>query len=91
MEMMLAFLHPFFALAARVSGTKINVTAAESRVRPPKSKSYQVRRRIPTRPVFRRLGLGDLIRFSLCALRWLRRSVRASGRKAAGKMIAHMP
>lgn len=88
--MMLAFFHPFFALAASVSGTKIRVTAADNSVSPPTSRSYQVRRATCTRPL-RRFDLGRLIRFNLCAFRWFRTNESASGRKDAGKIIAHMP
>ena len=89
MTKILTLFHPFFAVDARVKGTKINVTAADKRASPPTSRSYQVRRMTLTKSV--RLLVRFLIKFNLWALRWLKSSVRASGRKDAGKIIAHIP
>lgn len=89
--MILGLFHPFEACAASVSGTNIKVTAAESSVSPPTSRSYQVRRTMLIRLLFRFGRDEGLIRFSLRAFRWFRSKESASGRKAAGRMIAHMP
>jgi hypothetical protein len=63
MTRILAFFHPFFALAARVKGTKIKVTAADKRTSPPTSRSYHVRRMTLVRSV--RLLVRFLIKFNL--------------------------
>ena len=67
--MMLGLLQPCEAWAASVSGTKINVTAADNSVSPPTSKSYQVRRTMLIKLLCRRGRDDGLIRFSLWAFR----------------------
>jgi hypothetical protein len=82
-------LHPFSALAATVRGIKINARAAESSNTPNTSKSNQISRIKFFRPP-RRFGFVR-IKFSFLAFLCLESKDKPSGRKADGRIIAHMP
>ncbi len=89
MAIILPFFQPLRALAARVSGIRIRAIAAERRRRPNMSREYQR---------FFAIERGDWLakgeagrRPCFEALRLLRNSERARGRKAIGSTIAQSP
>lgn len=89
MAMMLALCQPLFAVAARVQGTRINEIAAERSSKPMMSSSYQ---RLLKPPTTLWPAHGDGGRScNLAAFLMFRKSIRASGVNATGRMEVQMP
>lgn len=89
MAMILPLAQPSLCLVAMVRGINIKDIAAASRRRPKKSSSYQRLSSTLNSP-WPLKGDGGRMPI-LPAFLWFKYRARARGRKAAGKMIAHMP
>jgi hypothetical protein len=87
--MILPLSQPPLAVAANVSGIKIKAIAADRSKRPMISSSNQMLRRTEIGVLFFH-GIGGSM-FNLAAFLWFKIKAKASGKKATGRTIAHIP